>query len=195
MSELALKRLIEGAMWSGGAEAVDYVLVQAGPNSSSPHHSGDATIFAAGEPVLVDISVRVDGYYADITQQVFLGTPTAEYAERYAVVREAQRAGVAAAQPGAPVMAVAEAASAVITDAGFAEWSGPRTGHGIGLDVHEPPSVVEGVPTELVPGTAITVEPGLYEPGRFGIRIEDTVLVTAEGPRCVTRGSRPLCAR
>lgn len=194
MTELALKRMIEEAMWEGGAESVDYVLVQAGTNSASPHHNADQTAFRAGEPVLIDIAVKVDGYFADITQQVFLGQPSSEYRAAYDVVHAAQEAGVRAARPSATVADVAEAATAVIVQAGYGEWNGPRTGHGIGMDVHEPPSVVEGNETELVPGMVITIEPGVYIPNSFGIRIEDTVVVTDDEPKRLTRGSRPLCA-
>ena len=98
----------------------------------------------AGEPVLVDIAVCLDGYFADITQQVFLGEPTEEYREAYDVVSAAQAAGVAASVAGSKVEDVASAASAVIAEAGYGEWGGPRTGHGLGADVHEAPSVVEG---------------------------------------------------
>ena len=192
MTELELKRVLEGFLWQGGSDTVDYVLVQAGANSAQPHHSAGPGVLRAGEPVLADIAVCRDGYFADITQQTFLGEPTAEYAEVYEVVRAAQDAGVQAAVAGAKAEDVAAAASAVIAEAGYGEWSGPRTGHGLGADVHEAPSVVEGNAEVLRPGYVITVEPGVYIPGRFGIRIEDTVIVTEEGPRRVTRGARPL---
>jgi Xaa-Pro aminopeptidase len=195
MTELELKQRIEARMWDGGAESVDYVLVQAGPNSASAHHDADRTPLRAGEPVLVDVAVRLDGYYADITGQVFLGDPPAEYLEHYDVVRRAQHAGVAAATVGATAHDVASAASAVIVDAGLAEFNGPRTGHGLGASVHEWPSVVEGSHHELPAGAVITVEPGVYLPGRYGIRIEDTVAVTDAGPRQLTRGARPLASR
>jgi Xaa-Pro aminopeptidase len=145
--------------------------------------------------VLLDVAVRVDGYFADITQQVFLGTPSDDYVEAYETVRRAQKAGVAAARPGATAHDVASAASEVVLGSRFAEWIGPRTGHGIGLDVHEHPSVVEGNRTLLEPGAVITVEPGVYLPDRFGIRIEDTVAVTDGQARALTRGARPLFAK
>jgi Xaa-Pro aminopeptidase len=195
MTELELKRILEAFLWEGGSDTVDYVLVQAGANSSQPHHSAAADVLQEGEPVLVDIAVCLDGYFADITQQTFLGEPTAEYVEAYEVVSKAQAAGVEAAVAGAKVEDVASAASGVIADAGYGEWSGPRTGHGLGADVHEDPSVVEGNGDVLRPGYVITVEPGVYIPGRFGIRIEDTVIVTDDGPRSVTRGARPLHAQ
>jgi Xaa-Pro aminopeptidase len=195
MTELQLAATIDAALRAGGAETVDYVLVAGGPGSAAPHHQAGQRTLRAGEPVLVDIAGRLDGYFADITQQVFLGEPSSEYLHAYETVHAAQAAGVAAAWPGATAHDVDRAATQAIVDAGLGEWSGPRTGHGLGLDVHEPPSVVEGDHTELRPGVVITVEPGVYLPGRFGIRIEDTVLVTAEGPKRLTRGSRPLTVK
>ena len=194
ITERDLKREIEAAMWEGGADTVDYVLVQAGANSAAPHHSAGNDVLRTGEPVLVDIGVCMDDYFADITQQAFLGEPPDEYAEAYEVVHAAQQAGFVAARAGAAVGDVASAASTVIIDSGYGEWNGPRTGHGLGVDIHEPPSVIEGNETELQPGMVITIEPGIYIPGRYGIRIEDTVLVTdGEGQR-LTRGARPLFA-
>jgi Xaa-Pro aminopeptidase len=195
MTELELKRTIENSMWDQGAESVDFVLVQAGPNSAVGHHRAGDRELRNGEPVLVDIAARVDGYFADVTQQVFLGPPPDDYREVYEIVATAQEEGVRAAQSGASASDVDRAATAVIQTAGFDEWSGPRTGHGIGLDVHEPPSVIDGDETELQPGAVITVEPGVYLPGRFGIRIEDTVIVTDGEPQRVTRGARSLFSK
>jgi Xaa-Pro dipeptidase len=195
ITELELKRTIEDALWDGGAESVDFVLVQAGANSAVGHHRAGETTFREQEPVLIDIAARVDGYFADITQQVFLGRPPHEYIEAYEVVAAAQEEGVRAARSGASAGEVDRAATRVIEAAGFGEWSGPRTGHGIGLDVHEPPSVIDGDETELVQGAVITVEPGVYIPGKFGIRIEDTVMVTDGPSERVTRGARPLLSK
>ena len=195
MTEKALKRRIEEVMWDGGADSVDYVLVQAGANAASGHHNADDTVLRSGESVLVDIAIRLDDYFADITQQVFLGEVPDGYREHYELVRRAQEAGVQAAVVGASAHDVDAAASRPIVDAGLGEFTGPRTGHGIGVGVHEAPSVIEGNHTELVAGMVITVEPGVYFPGRYGIRIEDTVAITPEGPRRLTRGARELLAK
>jgi len=195
MTEIELKRMIENALWDQGAESVDFVLVQAGANSAVGHHEGDETKLREGEPVLIDIAARVDGYFADVTQQVFFGSPPHEYIEAYEVVAAAQEVGVQAARVGATAGDVDRATRTVIDTAGLGQWHGPRTGHGIGLDVHEPPSVIDGDETELVPGAVITVEPGVYIPGKFGIRIEDTVIVTNEGAERVTRGARALFSK
>ena len=195
MTERELARRIQSALLDLGAESADYVLVQAGVNSAEPHHNPDETRLRVGEPVLIDIAARIDGYFADITQQVFLGEPTQEYREAYEVVAAAQNAGVHAACAGASAGDVDDAATAVIESAGLGRWNGPRTGHGIGLEVHEPPSLVSGDETSLAPGSVVTVEPGIYIPDKFGIRIEDTVIVTHAGPQRVTRGARPLLCR
>lgn len=195
MTELQLKRIVEDALWDGGAESADFVLVQAGPNSANGHHNADDTVIRHGEPVLVDIAGRVDGYFADVTQQVYLGEPPERYEEMYRLVAEAQEAGVQAARAGARACDVDRAAASVIDAAGYGHWGGPRTGHGIGLDVHEPPSVVGTDETILPAGAVITVEPGIYIPGEFGIRIEDTVLVGDGDPERLTRGARPLLSR
>jgi Xaa-Pro dipeptidase len=195
MTELELKRQIENVLWANGAESVDFVLVQAGANSAIGHHRAGEAEFRNGEPVLIDIAARRDGYFADITQQVFLGTPSAEYIEMYELIAAAQEEGVRAARSGASAGDVDRATMRVIEAAALAELTGPRTGHGIGLDVHEPPSVIEGDETQLVPGAVITVEPSIKLVGKFGIRIEDTVIVTDGDPQRVTRGARQLFSK
>jgi Xaa-Pro aminopeptidase len=193
ISERLLRSEIETALWQGGAESMDFVVVQAGPESASPHHDAGPREIREGEPVLIDIAVRVDGYFADITQQVFLGTPTADYVQVYEAVFAAQEAGVRASLVGATIESIDRAASQALSDAGFALEG--RTGHGLGLDVHEPPSVVTGNEEVVRSGMVFTVEPGIYLPGRFGVRIEDTVVATPRGPVRVTRGSRPLLCK
>lgn len=195
MTERQLKRRIEELMWDSGADAGDFVLVQAGANAASGHHNADDTVLRAGEPVLFDISARLDGYFADTTQQVFLGEVPDEYREHYELVQRAQEAGVQAAVVGATAHDVDAAASRPIVEAGLSEFTGPRTGHGIGVGIHEPPSVIEGDATEFATGVVITVEPGVYFAGRYGIRVEDTVAVTPDGPRRLTRGARELVVK
>lgn len=192
MTELELQRRIEQALMEAGADGAEYVLVQGGTASAVAHHVAGSRPLQAGEPVLVDIATPTAGYFADMTQQVFLGEPPEDYRCAYAAVLAAEEAGVQAAQPGATAADVASAAQAVIAEAGFAEYAGGRIGHGIGLDVHEPPNIIEWDATALTAGTVITVEPGIYIPGRFGIRIEDTIVVTEDGPRRLTRAPRAL---
>jgi Xaa-Pro aminopeptidase len=193
MSEKQLCNALESSLRDNGAESVDFVMVQAGASAAAPHHEAGLGLLREGESVLADIAVRLDGYFSDITQQVFLGEPPADYVHAYETVSAAQEAGVKASVVGATAQDVDRAAAAVLVEAGYERQS--RTGHGIGLDVHEAPSVVEGNLMQLRPGMTFTVEPGIYVPGRFGIRFEDTVLVTNDGPRRLTRGNRPLQAK
>jgi Xaa-Pro aminopeptidase len=194
-SEAQLAAEIEAALRDEGAETADFVLVAAGEGSAAPHHQAGARQLRREEPVLFDLAVRFQGYFADITQQVFLGEPPEEYRNAYEVVRRAQDLAVQATVPGATAHDIDLVARKVIVDAGLGELCGPRTGHGVGLDVHEPPSLVEGNVEPLRAGNVVTVEPGVYIRGRFGIRIEDTVLVTNDGPVRLTRGARPMQVR
>jgi Xaa-Pro aminopeptidase len=133
-----------------------------------------------------------DDYCSDITRTVFVGEPTDEQREVYAIVRAAQQAAFEAVRPGVEAQDVDRAARAVITDAGYGERFVHRTGHGIGLEVHEPPYIVEGNATRLEPGMTFSDEPGIYLEGRFGVRIEDQVAVTVEGAERLNDATREL---
>jgi Xaa-Pro dipeptidase len=193
LTELELCALINAELMRGGAAPQPVVLVQAGAHSAAPHHVADYSQLREGQPVLIDVAASLDGYYADITVQVHLGAPSERYARAYAALRAAQQAGFEAAQPGARVSDIESATRSTVEAGGFSQDY--RTGHGIGLDVHEPPSVVDGNTVTLRPGMTFTIEPGIYLPGEFGIRIEDTVAVSEDGPRRLTRGARPLSVR
>lgn len=195
MTERELVREIERALWQAGAEDVEYVYAQGGANAAAPHHRPGDYVLRPGEAVLYDIAVRTDGYFSDTTQQVFLGSPSAEYERAYQAVMEAQAAGVAAAVAGARVGDVAAAAEEILDTAGYRDVRSSRVGHGIGLDVHETTSVRSSNDDVLTPGMAFTVEPGIYIPGAFGIRIEDTLMVQPDGPALLTRASRPLVVK
>jgi Xaa-Pro aminopeptidase len=192
VTEVELRGALLHALLDLGADTLDYVLVQAGAQAASPHHDADETPLVEGEAVLVDIALSAGGYYADITQQVSLGEPGERYTAAYEVVREAQLAGVAAARAGATAGAVARASHAVLAASEFAGLTYARIGHGIGLEVHEAPALLVADETVLDPGVTVTVEPGIYVPGEFGIRIEDTIAVTDGDPWVMTRASRPL---
>ena len=133
-----------------------------------------------------------DDYCSDITRTVFVGEPTDEQREVYAIVRAAQQAAFEAVRPGVPAQAVDRAARAVITEAGYGDRFVHRTGHGIGLEIHEPPYIVEGNATPLEPGMTFSDEPGIYLEGRFGVRIEDQVVVTVQGAERLNEASRDL---
>lgn len=175
---------IAAAIVDEGHERMDFVVVGSGPNGASPHHEASDRIIAPGDPVVIDIGGQApSGYRSDCTRTYVVGgvavDPTVR--EVYEIVRAAQAAGVAAARPGVTAESVDAAARAVITDAGYGEFFITRTGHGIGLDVHEHPYLVAGNALLLEPGMTFSVEPGIYLPGRFGVRIEDIVVVTADG--------------
>ncbi|MEY2469948.1 MAG: hypothetical protein QOF21_2646 [Actinomycetota bacterium] len=165
-----------------GHDKVAFVIVASGPNSASPHHEPCERIIGADEMVVCDFGGVLDGYCSDITRTVCTGEPSQEMADMYAIIAEAQAAGVSAATVGTPCGDVDGAARDVIADAGYGEFFPHRTGHGIGRDVHEEPYLVDGNRTPLQAGNAFSVEPGIYLPGRFGARLEDIVVATDEDP-------------
>ncbi len=153
-----------------------YALVQFGPLSALPHGHPTGDALSTDVAVLVDGGCRVEGYWSDVTRTRWFGpSPPAEFTRIVNVVAEAQRAGIARARPGTPAQEVDRAAREIITQAGYGPYFTHRTGHGLGMDGHEPIYMVEGNRTPLVPGCVFTVEPGISLPGRFGVRIEDDV--------------------
>jgi D-alanyl-D-alanine dipeptidase len=175
-----------------GHEAATFSIVGSGPNGASPHHEAGERVIRPGDAVVLDFGGRLHGYHSDITRTFFVGDPSSRFQEVYAVVRAAQEAGVAAARPGVPAEEVDRAARRVITEAGFGPFFMHRTGHGIGLEEHEAPYMVEGNADPLEPGMAFSVEPGVYLPGEFGVRIEDCVVMTDEGADRLNRAPRDL---
>lgn len=167
-------------------------IVATGANAAVPHHEPGGRPVAVGDLLLVDCGALVDGYHADCTRMVAIGDPDPDLASVHEVVRGAQAAGRAAAVPGATAGDVDRAAREVIEAAGLGDRFVHGTGHGVGLEVHEAPAVSRGSPAILETATALTVEPGVYLPGTGGIRIEDTILVTADGPRPLTDAPRDL---
>jgi len=175
-----------------GHDRVDFTIVGSGPNGASPHHEAGERTIEPGDAVVMDFGGIRDGYCSDITRTVFVGEPDEEQRRVYEIVREAQQVAFDAVRPGALAQDVDRAARGVITEAGFGERFVHRTGHGIGLEVHEPPYIVEGDETVLRPGMTFSDEPGIYLPGRFGVRIEDQVVVTTEGAERLNEASRDL---
>jgi len=154
-----------------------YALVQFGPLSALPHGHPAGDVLTSDVAVLIDGGCRVDGYWSDVTRTRWFGpSPPAEFRRIADVVADAQRAGIARARPGVEAQEVDRAAREVITKAGYGPYFTHRTGHGLGMDGHEPIYMVEGNRAPLVPGCVFTVEPGIYLPGRFGVRIEDDVV-------------------
>jgi Xaa-Pro dipeptidase len=167
-------------------------IVVAGPRGASPHNVPSDRPMQRGELVTLDWAVAVDGYYADVTRTVALGEPGPERRRIYELVRQANAAGRAAVRPGVPCEAVDQAARAVIAAGGYGAAFIHRTGHGLGLEVHEPPYIVQGNAEPLREGMTFTVEPGIYVEGLGGVRIEDDLVVTAEGGESLTTMEREL---
>ncbi|HSS44242.1 MAG TPA: Xaa-Pro peptidase family protein [Thermoanaerobaculia bacterium] len=156
-------------------------MVQFGPSSALPHAASGAHALEKGEAVLIDAWDKPQGYYYDITRSTFFGKPTEEYRKIWSIVLEAQTAAIEKAAPGVACLEVDAAARRVIEKAGYGEFFTHRLGHGLGIDVHEPPYMVGHDRTVLEPGMTFTSEPGIYLLGRFGVRIEDDILVTRKG--------------
>ncbi|MFD7689367.1 aminopeptidase P family protein [Streptomyces sp. NPDC059781] len=175
-----------------GHSQVDFTIVASGPNGANPHHEIGDRVIERGDMVVLDFGGLKDGYGSDTSRTVHVGEPTDEERRVHDLVREAQEAGFRAVRPGAACQDVDRAARAVIAGAGYGEYFIHRTGHGIGVTTHEPPYMIEGEEQPLVPGMCFSVEPGVYLPGRFGVRIEDIVTVTGDGGRRLNNTAREM---
>lgn len=197
MTEAELAAEIERELTNAGGAGVSFeTIVGSGPNGAMPHYThGDRTI-EPGDPVVLDFGTRVDGYPSDQTRTiVFAGEPPAEFETVHATVLEAQTEAIDTIEPGVTAHSVDEAARSVIEAAGYGDAFVHRTGHGVGLDVHEAPDIVAGNDLELEPGMVFSVEPGIYLADRFGVRIEDLVVVTADGCERLNRTDRDWTAQ
>lgn len=174
-----------------GHDRVGFVIVAAGEHGASPHHEPSERALRAGDPVLVDLGGVRDGYWSDCTRNYVLGAPPEGYAVLHEVVAQAQHAAISAVAPGVRAEEVDATARRVLTDAGWGPHILHRTGHGIGLEGHEPPWIAPGERRELEPGMVFSVEPGVYVPDRYGVRIEDVVAVSQEGARRLNTLPRP----
>ncbi len=190
--EADLKRVAEDAFYAAGAQEVPFAIIAVGANSAFPHHTTSAAVARAKEPVLVDLGSRVDGYMSDITRMAFLGPPPARYLEIHTLVEEAVRAALETVRPGVPIREVDLAARRVIQRAGYGDRFTHRTGHGIGISVHEAPSITHTNEQSLEAGMTFSVEPGIYLAGEFGVRLEEVVVVTAHGPQILSRLPRDV---
>jgi Xaa-Pro aminopeptidase len=185
---------IAAAIVEEGHAVADFVIVGSGPNGASPHHDVSDRVIESGDVVVVDIGGPLpSGFNSDSTRTYAVGEPRdADVRATYAVLQEAQQAAVDAVRPGATAESIDAAARSVIAAAGFGDYFIHRTGHGIGLDVHEEPYIVAGNQLVLEPGMAFSVEPGIYQAGRWGARIEDIVIVTADGVESVNQRPHDL---
>jgi Xaa-Pro aminopeptidase len=166
--------------------------VASGPNAASPHHEPGGRTILPKDAVVLDFGGELGGYFSDTTRTVVVADEPTGFREVYDVVHEAQEAAVTSVRPGVLAQDIDRVARQRIDAAGYGSSFIHRTGHGIGLEVHEPPYVVEGDRTELVAGMTFSVEPGIYLDGRFGVRIEDIVVVTDDGVERFNRSSREL---
>jgi Xaa-Pro dipeptidase len=189
--EIAANLVVE--MLQGGGEGLSFPpIVVAGANAALPHATPSERPIQPGETIVIDFGTTVGGYAADITRTFVFGELEPELARVYEVVKAANSAGRAAVRPGVTAEEVDQAARAVIEEAGYGEYFNHRTGHGLGLETHEPPYIVAGNKQTLEPGMTFTVEPGVYLPGRGGVRVEDDVVVTADGVESLTTFKREL---
>ncbi|MER5754153.1 aminopeptidase P family protein [Streptomyces sp. NPDC002088] len=189
-SEIALD--LSRLLRQHGHAVVDFTIVGSGPNGANPHHEVGDRVIERGDMVVLDFGGLKDGYGSDTTRTVHVGEPTDEERAVHDIVRAAQEAGFRAVRPGVACQEVDRAARKVIEDAGYGPYFIHRTGHGIGVTTHEPPYMIEGEQQTLVPGMCFSIEPGIYLPGRFGVRIEDIVAVTEEGGRRLNDTTREM---
>ena len=193
MTEKQLAARLTQLQLEEGADAIAFgPIISTGPNSASPHAVPTTRPLQTGDLLVIDWGCIVDGYPSDITRTFAVGKIDAELRRVYDVVNQANAAGIAAARPGATGEDVDTAARAIITQAGYGHYFIHRTGHGLGLELHEPPFMVQGYTKPLAPGNVFTVEPGIYLPERGGARIEDDVTITKEGARVLTTFTKEL---
>ncbi len=180
-TELQVGFEIESEIRRLGGEKVPFNAVLAGRNAALPHGESGDTKIRRGDCVLMDISATYRGYFADLTRTVFVGEVSTTQRKVYQTVLDAQTAAISSIRPGVVAGSLDRKARSIITKEGFGKLFIHRTGHGLGLDVHEDPSINSACPLVLAPGMTFTVEPGVYMPGKLGVRIEDDMAVTGDG--------------
>ena len=196
-AESEVSREIRARLVDEGHDLADFAIVGSGPNGASPHHNATERRIQAGEPVVLDIGGNLGGYFSDTTRTIWVAgdagiEPEPAFRLVHDLVREAQTQATAAVRDGAPAESIDAAARGTITAAGYGEYFTHRTGHGIGLEVHEDPYIVAGNATPLQPGMAFSVEPGIYLPGRWGVRLENIVMCAADGPDVLNQSNLDL---
>jgi len=164
-----------------GHDTMDFWIVASGPNGASPHHEPGDRVIEPGDAIVIDFGGRQDGYCSDTTRMFVVGTPPYGFDAAYEVLREAQEAAVEAVRPGVSAGSIDAVARDAISDSGYGDLFIHRLGHGIGMDTHEHPYIIEGNDQVLESGMAFSIEPGIYLPGEWGMRIEDIVAVTPDG--------------
>jgi Xaa-Pro aminopeptidase len=193
-TEAEVARQLAALTVEEGHDTAEFTIVASGPHGASPHHHAGDRVIERGDLVVCDYGGRWEGYYSDSTRTFVVGEPTGEQLAVHTAVLGANDAGRRAVAPGVKCQDIDRAARAVIDDAGYGEFFIHRTGHGIGLEVHEHPYMVEGNDQPLEPGMTFSVEPGIYLPDRFGVRIEDIVVCTDNGIESLNQSDRGLLA-
>ena len=192
-TERSFARALDDAMISRGADGVSFdTIIASGPNASRPHHEAGDRFIEEGDEVICDFGALVDGYHSDMTRTIYVGEPAMKQRRHFSVVREAQAAGVAMVAIDVESSAVDAACREVIEAAGWGEAFVHGTGHGSGLLIHEAPWLGPTSTGTLCAGDVVTVEPGVYLTGAGGVRIEDSMVVTSEGPVLLTRSPYEL---
>ena len=191
-TEAEVSRRINELLLAAGNDSADFAIVGSGPNSASPHHEPGERVITAGDAVVLDIGGTGAGYCSDTTRTAFIGEPPPDFAALYEVLRLAQAAACAAVAPGVPARDIDRAARRIIDEAGYGAAFFHRTGHGIGMETHEEPYIVESNAEPLQAGHAFSVEPGIYIDGQWGARIEDIVVCTDAGGERLNTNSTDL---
>lgn len=185
VTEREIATIIRAVYLDNGAHPL-FNLVCFGQNGAFPHHHTSDTVLKANDAVLLDIGGRLEGYPSDMTRVAHMGKPGEAFEAVHAIVDAAVQAALAAARPGVKASAVDAAARSIISEAGYGEFFLHRTGHGLGLDIHEPPYIAANSDAVLDEGMVFSIEPGIYLPGRFGIRLEEVVIMRADGPEILS---------
>ena len=191
-SERELSRKVQEMLLEEGHDEAEFAIVASGPNGASPHHEPGSRVIETGDAVVIDFGGNLDGYKSDTTRTFVVGPPENEISEAHQTVLAANEAARSAVAPGVPCQEIDRVAREVIASAGLGEFFIHRTCHGIGLDVHEYPYIIEGTTRPLEEGMAFSIEPGVYFPGRFGIRIEDIVVCGRTSGESLNQSNRAL---
>lgn len=191
-TEAQVSREVADLLEANGTDVAGFAIVASGPNGASPHHEPGERVIQDGDAIVIDFGGTVGGYGSDTTRMYHVGEPPDRFCEIHEIVVAAQESAVATVAPGVPAESVDAAARRVISSAGFGEFFIHRTGHGIGLDGHEDPYIVTGNTQTLEVGMTFSIEPGIYLPGEFGVRIEDIVVCTEDGADRLNRSSRSV---
>ncbi|MCY4005683.1 MAG: Xaa-Pro peptidase family protein [Rhodobacteraceae bacterium] len=185
LSEQEVAERVRSSFAQHGAQPLFHI-IGTGPNGAFPHHQTGGDLLKEGDAIVMDIGGTIDGYPSDITRMAVIGEAPDEYHEIHSIVEAAVEAALGVARPGIPARQIDRAARQVIVDAGYGDFFLHRTGHGLGIEIHEPPDISGGSETILDEGMVFSIEPGIYLPNRFGLRLEEIVMLRADGPEILS---------